>query len=177
VSCKKKCCGLDIIFQSQLPDYIRITYPLVKAKETIFTSDLSCMILSDVLTAKTVDEISMTIKHQRITEYARKCLHRKSAVTHLGEQRTRSIATYFPVPLSILNSNFHVSLCDKIQILSKLELFGEYKVYRNFHSSKNCPDVALWHFITKFYALGILKYQYRGTKCESVTTSSSYERV
>ena len=55
------------------------------------------MILSDVQTAKTVDEIGVTIKHLRITEFTRKCIHYKSAVAHLGAQQPNSISAHFGV--------------------------------------------------------------------------------
>jgi hypothetical protein len=54
-----------------VPEFVRNSYPIIRAGQTFLSRDLAHSILNDVLTGKTVDEISVCIKKLRYTEYTR----------------------------------------------------------------------------------------------------------
>ena len=71
-SCEDIRSALKIISHAKgLPDFVRNSYPIIHAGSTYLMRDLAHYILNDVVTAKTVDEISVGIKKTRYTEYTR----------------------------------------------------------------------------------------------------------
>ena len=73
-NCQSKVSAVEVI-QREVPEYVKVSYPLMFAGETIVHADLGRMILADVVSAKTMDEIGNFIRYSRYTEYTRLRLH------------------------------------------------------------------------------------------------------
>lgn len=52
---------MSVIRNKSTPEFVKSSYPLVWAKETCFMRDVATSILTDILTAKSIEEIGTVI--------------------------------------------------------------------------------------------------------------------
>jgi hypothetical protein len=90
VACKKKVVyALDVLNHPSTPDHIKFSYPFTvdSAHSLILFEDVTYLITGDAITAKTFDEIVLSIGEARMTEYLRRRAIFKSSQDFFSKRR------------------------------------------------------------------------------------------